>query len=138
MEAKTIAKAKAATAKAIAETKVETHLLAKRVLEYINKQRSACLNSEEIQELRELKAALEDQFICMMETRGNATKNGHDDAVFDEFDELVEVALSTEEAAGKALAAHKAAQTTQAAQAAGKTPEGRHQQARHREKRQQW
>ena len=113
----TITKAKAAAAKAIAETKAKTHLLAKRVLESINKQTSACLNSEEIQELRELKTALEDQFVCMMETGGNAT-SGRDDAVFDDFDELVEVALSSVDDARKALAAHKAVQTSQAAHSA--------------------
>ena len=116
-EAKTIAEAKAAAAKAIAETKAKTHLLAKRVQESINKQTSACLNSEEIQELRELKTALEYQFVCMMETGGYAT-SGRDDAVFDDFDELVEVALSSADTAGKALAAHKATLTAQAAQAA--------------------
>ena len=127
-EAKAIAEAEAADAEAkaiaeaktIAETKATTHLLANRVLESINKQTNVCLNSEEVQELRELNTAVEDQFVYLMETWGNAT-NGRDDNVFDGFDELVEVALSASDAAGKALAAHKvalAAQATQAAQAA--------------------
>ena len=53
----------------------------------------------------------------MMETGGNET-SGHNDAVFDDFDELVEVALSSVDDARKALAAHKAVQTAQAAHSA--------------------
>ena len=86
--------------------RVKTHLCVKRILDSVNRHTSICLNFKEVQELRELRAALEDQFICTMENWDNAMHGVEDDAVFNEFEDFAEVVISVDEAAGKALAAH--------------------------------
>ena len=77
--------------------KAKTHLCVKRVLDSINRHTSVYLNSKKVQKLKELRTALEDHFICMMENWDNAMHDVEDDAVFDEFEELAEVGISAEE-----------------------------------------